>query len=368
MSAGAPHGFAQYRARGYFPALDGLRALSIAAVIWHHATPRPLPGALGRGHLGVQLFFAVSGFLITTLLLRERARTGAIDLRAFWLRRARRIFPLYYLVLAGFALAALALPTESPVRSHFFTNLPFFATHTANWFVSYRVAHPVLFGFAWSLSTEQQFYAFWPVLMRKLRGPALFGCLVTLIALDQFAERRWLSVFIPARSVWETIVTSFTASIALGALLAVLLDSPRGYRWLAPVLARPASAALAAVLVAAGVIWPPRAFLWFELGLALWVGACVLGSERRSVWPLETASLRHVGRVSYGMYLFHVPILGALRLLWPDLTSRPLPLFMLGFSITTLSATLSHSTFEAWFRTRRAPRAGRLAMGSSVEP
>ena len=71
----------------HFPSLDGLRCLAILPVVWHHSTPRPLPGVLGRGPLGVDLFFAISGFLITTLLLREASTTGRISLSGFYARR-----------------------------------------------------------------------------------------------------------------------------------------------------------------------------------------------------------------------------------------------------------------------------------------
>ncbi|HEY3820819.1 MAG TPA: acyltransferase [Polyangiaceae bacterium] len=81
-----------------FSSLDGLRCLAVVPVVWHHSTPRPPSGLLGRGPLGVDLFFAISGFLITTLLLRERRR-GELSVGRFYARRALRIFPAYYLVL-----------------------------------------------------------------------------------------------------------------------------------------------------------------------------------------------------------------------------------------------------------------------------
>jgi peptidoglycan/LPS O-acetylase OafA/YrhL len=91
---------AAFRANNRFGSLDGLRALSVVAVIWHHSGGGMVASEWAQhGHHGVTLFFAISGFLITTLLLRERDRHGAIDLRAFYVRRALRIFPLYYAVL-----------------------------------------------------------------------------------------------------------------------------------------------------------------------------------------------------------------------------------------------------------------------------
>jgi len=178
-------------ARRHLPALDGIRCLAITGVVWHHSLPRPFPGWLGRGHAGVPLFFALSGFLITRLLIAEQRTSGRIDLGQFWLRRSLRILPLYYAVLVGFVLLlGLRAPTEA--TRHFFASLPFYASYTSNWFVDYRVTHPVWFGFAWSLATEEQFYAWWPPLLgwaeRRGRWLAPLG-LLTLLGLDQLAER-----------------------------------------------------------------------------------------------------------------------------------------------------------------------------------
>src|SRR6478735_11882032 len=104
--------------------VDGLRGLAILPVIWHHATPRLLPGVWGKGAVGVDLFFALSGFLITTLLLRERRATGGVRLGAFYARRSLRIFPLYYLVLGFYALRALQTQATSEVARHFLHGLP----------------------------------------------------------------------------------------------------------------------------------------------------------------------------------------------------------------------------------------------------
>ena len=154
MAGGSPH--RAYLDTSRFPSLDGLRCLAILPVIWHHSTPRPLPGFAGKGPLGVHLFFAVSGFLITTLLVREHRRTGTLSLSRFYVRRSLRIFPLYYSVLALYAARAWLLLSPSPMRAHFLHNLPFFATYTANVLVDFDVPHPVIFGFSWSLATEEQ--------------------------------------------------------------------------------------------------------------------------------------------------------------------------------------------------------------------
>ena len=343
----------QFRKTKYFPALDGLRCFSIAAVIWHHSTPRQLEGLAGRGHLGVRLFFCISGLLITTLLLRERRGSGSIDLVRFWTRRCLRIFPLYYSVLAGFTVFALCL-SSSPMRIHFISNLPFFVSHTSNWFINYNVPHPVLFAFAWSLSTEEQFYLCLPLLVRKLTVPmSMAMMLVALITIDQLAEHRLLTFILPPHSRAEIIVTSFMASIGFGALLAVLLDDPWGFKALKPWLANRLSAPVILGLVVVWLIWPPREFFLFEAALALFVAACSLGGDYALVRALASKPLCHVGRVSYGMYLFHVPVIGALRRLIPAIAQRAELLFPLAFAATTLLATLSFRHFESIFLAMR---------------
>src|SRR5688572_11294818 len=134
LATGAPN-----VAPRYLPALDGLRALAIVAVVWHHSLPRAVPGWLGRGHAGVPLFFALSGFLITRLLCAEQHTTGNIALGRFWMRRSLRILPLYYAVLGGFVLY-LACVTPTEATRHFFASLPHYATYTSNWFVDFDVA------------------------------------------------------------------------------------------------------------------------------------------------------------------------------------------------------------------------------------
>lgn len=337
----------QFLTTRYFPALDGLRAIAITAVIWHHSLPRPVPGWLGRGHVGVPLFFALSGFLITTLLLAERRATGSIHLGHFWMRRCLRIFPLYYAVLLMFALW-LASREPSDASRHFFENLPFHASYTSNWFVDYGVAHPVWFGFAWSLSTEEQFYLWWPPLVRAFQRWGSWAtalALVALIAVDQLAER---GLFEAAISPGPTrILTSFSAALALGALLAVLAANERTFPWLWRCLGGRASAA-GCMLLAGALIWRPTGpSIALDLALAAWVAACAFSPGDWLRRGLAARPLVQVGRVSYGMYLFHVPVIGVLRRSLPWLSEWPALLFPASFLASFALASLSYRHLEA---------------------
>src|SRR5215475_1344618 len=152
---------------GYSPALDGLRAFAVASVLLFHAG---VPG-LDGGFLGVDAFFVLSGFLITSLLLAEHAKHGAIKLAAFWARRARRLLPALLLVLVAVAIAGhylLISDDLSLLRTDELAAL----FYVANWRMIYRgtgyfaaTATPSPLQHTWSLGIEEQFYVLWPLLI-----------------------------------------------------------------------------------------------------------------------------------------------------------------------------------------------------------
>lgn len=334
------------RSRPHYPSLDGLRCLAILPIVWHHATPRPLDGVLGRGPLGVDLFFAVSGFLITSLLLHERRSAGRVDLRRFWARRSLRIFPLYYLVLGGFTLHALLLRAPGPARDHFLENLPFYATYTSNWLLHGAVDHPIVFAFAWSLAAEEQFYLVWPPVLRWLRGtiaPAFV--MFVLVALDQAAERGWLAGLLD-EGIALRMMRSFATPIGLGALLAIASDSPRlspivrrmfGQRW--------SSAVALAALVGAVVL--PLPVLPTHVVMTALVGACALRRDHLLAPMLENRLVRHIGTVSYGIYLLNVSVVSACRRLVGD--DHTVLLFLVSTAASVLVATATYRWVERPF-------------------
>jgi peptidoglycan/LPS O-acetylase OafA/YrhL len=117
---------AEYLSRSRFASLDGLRAASVIGTVWHHTAQGP--GLFGAGWLGVHMFFALSGFLISTLLLREWSTHGGIDLRAFYARRVLRIFPAYYLTVVVYALLAVTLFAGTQKANRYLELLPAFST------------------------------------------------------------------------------------------------------------------------------------------------------------------------------------------------------------------------------------------------
>ncbi|HWL85877.1 MAG TPA: acyltransferase, partial [Polyangiaceae bacterium] len=333
-----------------FSSLDGLRCLSILPVIWHHSTPRPLPGILGRGPFGVDLFFSISGFLITTLLLRERGQGKRISLTNFYVRRALRIFPLYYAMLALYALRGWLLLPDSPERGHFLRSLPFYATYTSNWFVDFAVSHPVIFGFSWSLAVEEQFYVVWPWVVGRSRGvlfPAAF--MLGAVALDLSAERGFLASWVDPAGLGHRMLTGIATPICLGALLACALHVRTGFALFAVALGRRWSAPVLLVALAGLLATDGTPLFALHGVMALLVGAVCVRSDHGLAALLDVPAVRLVGVVSYGMYLFHVSAITGIKWLLPDVWREAPVIFAMATPLTFVCAWVSYRFFEMPF-------------------
>jgi len=330
----------QYRAQKRFESLDGLRAISIVAVIWHHTAPAWVGHTLALiGTQGVSLFFAISGFLITTLLLREQARNGGIDLKAFYMRRSLRIFPLYYGTLILYIGVVTLLERNTAVGQAFYGNLIYFATYTSNLFVP--LDGRVIFYFAWSLAAEEQFYLLLPSTLRWTGTGIRTGMVLLVIflvcAAGQVAGNHFLS--------------AVPLSIVTGSLLAITLDHATGYELVRRVLGQAWSVpVVGAVLLIALVVPGIPGFVTAVL-FAAWVGACVIQTRHPLIKLFTYGPIAYVGSISYGMYMLHMlcknaatKILGAL-----GLHGGGLEVFGLTFVLTVVAASLSFKYFESWF-------------------
>jgi len=333
----------------YFAGLDGLRCFSILAVIGYHAN-LTTTSLFQRGQFGVDLFFVISGFLITTLLLREQASTGRVSLSAFYLRRGLRIFPAYYFVIALY-IGVVATLERNPEGQEFFQNLPAFLTYTSNWFVASDQFVPegrVIFYFAWSLATEEQFYLFWPSLIilfgRRWFLPlaAISGLMIADLAMQSLIRSGALDFGLNGNRA----ATSIEAPICLGCILAYVLHRPRSfawaYRWLGQAWALPALLLVLPAVCASAAI--PT--LMCYVVMALVVGACCIRPDSGAGWLLSNAPVRYLGTISYGMYLLHMLSLNAAK----KLTGGDGWLFLFtGLAITILAATLSYRFLETPF-------------------
>lgn len=339
-----------YLGRAHFASLDGLRFLSIVPVVWHHSTSGPWPGILGKGPVGVELFFAISGFLITTRLLREQRSRGAVAIGQFYARRALRIFPLYYAVLALYVVRAWLFLPASPMRAHFFHSLPFWMTYTADWFVDTAVLHPIIFSFGWSLAVEEQFYLVWPWIVRAGRGwlfPVATAAL--FVVADQGAEQGYFDRIWPAAGLAHRMIVSVSTPICLGALMAYALDRPRSFAVAFRVLGHRVSAPLAFLAVIALLYADGPPIFALHVALVLLVGACCLRADHGLTRLTDAAPLRWIGTVSYGVYLVHVSAITAWKLILPSAwISAPL-VFALSLGVSLLIAAASFRWFERPF-------------------
>ena len=161
---------------------------------------------------------------ITTLLLRERSETGTISLKAFYLRRTLQIFPLYYGMLGLYVILVLLLERHSEAGAQFWRNLPFFATYTSNWFVP-LTSDRIIFFFAWSLATEEQFYLFWPWVIRKGGVILPVAVMVVLLILQDAALGS------QGTSLAVTVLASISPYICAGSLAAIALHNAASFRW-----------------------------------------------------------------------------------------------------------------------------------------
>ncbi len=304
-------------------ALDGLRALAVAAVVTYHLDDRILPG----GFLGVDVFFVLSGYLITSLLVAEHRRSGGIGLRDFWKRRARRLWAAAWVVLSLVAVAGLwdvwGADRQALLPGEIFAAV----AHIENYWVLghggylQQFAAPSPVRHFWSLAVEEQFYLVWPLVMiGGLAAVVRFGrsAMWTLLVVLGTASFTVGLVVSPERAYLGTATRAI--ALVVGALLA--------WWWSATPLAAPRNASLrrvvavwasvgALVLVVGAFTLHPHdelmargGFLTIAVASAGVVGLSVIPGRAATV--LGIAPLVWIGRRSYGIYLLHWPLIVAM--------------------------------------------------------
>lgn len=325
MTLGAP-GESTYR-----PDVDGLRAVAVLSVLACHAFPDVLPG----GFIGVDIFFVISGYLISRIILGD-LQGDRFTFRTFYSRRVRRIFPALTLVLAAsliFGWLALLPFDFRELGAHVAAGAAFVSnillwSEAGNYFDPDSKMKPLLH--LWSLGVEEQYYLLWPVLLFMLRRHARFvpamivGVAMASFALNIFlvAEHPSVTFYLPPTRFWELMVGSLLAYIHLNrpAALTPLFFGPSGSsRAGSPFPADVASLAGAA-LIAVGLlavdeqsVFPGWWALLPTLGAVLLIAAGPDGLINRQL--LAHPSLVFVGLVSYPLYLWHWPVLSYARIL-----------------------------------------------------
>jgi len=335
-AAAPPHylGKAQKFQMKYDPALDGMRAIAVLSVVVFHVTHSWLPG----GWAGVDVFFALSGYLITSILLAELAETGKIDLKRFYFRRALRLVPAFVLVLAFVGLIAL-LQNKIAIG---FEAIAYSGSYLMNWNRAFDWGPQYLLGHTWSLAIEEQFYLVWPLFLifapTRLRLPLTIMLIICVVSWR--IHLTWLGA--GYNRTYNGFDTHADA-LLIGCVLAFVWKPKSTFRtppWLS-------------ALTVGGML----TFLitvWYQSDFAQTVGysAVALLSIALTIcakgegWLRSTLSvswLVFIGRISYGIYLWHYPLLHVIR------PAVPGPSWILAIILTFAIAVVSFRVVEVRF-------------------
>ncbi len=356
----------QYLRAKYFGSLDGLRCLSIIMVIGFHCQLIST-NFFRTGQHGVSLFFVISGFLITTLLLREQMKSGEISLKNFYIRRTLRIFPLYYASVLLYTGLVFVIE-HGPERGAYFHNLPFYLSYTNNWFVNKDASDRVIFAFAWSLATEEQFYLFWPSVVRffsKVKWWMPLAIILSLAGIDMAMEIcAGLGIINYPWTTTSRFVTSIASSICLGCGLAYLFHRPGGFKIAWKVLGSRAAAPVAMLLLLGTYLLYQHGVglgeediahqhlmvLFFEppliLAMVLIVGACCIRNDNGLSLILGNPVVRYIGTISYGLYLLHMLAMNATKRVR---SQHDWLFFVIALVISIAMATVSYWMYEQPF-------------------
>jgi peptidoglycan/LPS O-acetylase OafA/YrhL len=388
---------------GHLRGLDGLRAIAVLAVVVYHAGL----GGLTGGFLGVEVFFVISGYLITALLLAERRKTGRIDPVAFWLRRGRRLLPALFVMLGTIlAFAVLVLPEE---LARLRVDALAAVAYITNWHLiagdqSYfeSIGRPSLFNHLWSLAIEEQFYLVWPLVLGALllagRRIALGATLLVAVASAAWMALQFDPATDPSRVYYGTD-TRLTGLLLGSALAFVWVPSVGAVPSLVPGMSRRQRRKVLAVTASAGR-WGSARLGWALDGLGLVAlaglagflaaadafdpflyqgGLAVLGLVTVAlvasvVHPrghlgrlLDLAPIRWVGTRSYSIYLWHWPIFALTR---PglDVPLDAATALVARLVLTALAAEVSYRFVEVPVRSGALGRAWTRIRTANAEP
>jgi peptidoglycan/LPS O-acetylase OafA/YrhL len=366
--------------RGYQPEVQGIRALAVGLVLFYHFWPARLTG----GFIGVDIFFVVSGFLISSHLYREAASTGGVRIGRFWARRVRRLLPISLLVLLVSLFASLALLPKT-VWTTTFRQIAASALYTQNWIlagdaVDYSAADnaATLVQHYWSLSVEEQFYLVWPIIFVGAVGVSL--AIRKRISTGALPRRGYVAILV-------SLVMLFVASLAYS-VLATNADSARSYfvtptrvwefaagslvaltflgrQYVGPRSSLLAWGGLAAIVLSSfrfsgATPFPGWLALFPVVGTCLLLGAPGGSSVGAPRWWLSRKPLTFLGDISYGIYLWHWPVIVLARNVLAKEPNLVMKLILMVFTIGL--ATVSKKYIEDPCRNGRVIASTRRAM------
>ena len=319
------------------PELDGVRGLAILLVLCFHIFKRAnyftgnavllwLSEPARIGWIGVDIFFVLSGFLITGILLRSREK--AHYFKNFYVRRILRIFPLYYLLVGGLLIFLPALDHNAGLQTQ--SNWLYFMLYQQNWLYIFQPEPSLMLGFIWSLAIEEQFYLLWPsvvyFLNRKALVVASLGVVIfsLLIRIVMMQMQPLLSNYFSVPSFFYYSTVTRFEGLALGALIAIAFDSApmwkeRLARWAWPVLILFSGLFLVAIFTGAPdpksgnqflEIWGYSFLVYSSGALIVLVTTLSEGALLRKVF--RNRMMTFFGKYSYAMYMIHLPLISIL--------------------------------------------------------
>jgi peptidoglycan/LPS O-acetylase OafA/YrhL len=284
------------------PSLTGIRAIAALVVVFYHYGSETINvrcARLSPGTYAVNIFFVLSGFLITRLLLDEVSLTGTISLKNFYIRRSRRIFPAFYGFLAVRTLVAPPMP---------FWPLAAVATYWGNYYSAFHGWTSLAdLGHTWSLAAEEQFYLLWPLVFllfhRNRRN--LVWIVVAAIAMAQIGR-----LFLPLVYVGRALEMRWDG-VLLGSLLAIL--QPKLPKWaLHPELA------LGLIAINVGTATLTEWSTQYGLTISTWTGALlILQAVEARWWILNNPVAEYLGNISYSLYLYHLMVITLVKSVSP---------------------------------------------------
>jgi peptidoglycan/LPS O-acetylase OafA/YrhL len=331
--------------------LDGLRAFAVAGVLVYHSEIGQSAVTLPGGRIGVDVFFVLSGYLITTLLLGEIDRAGRIDVLNFYARRALRLIPPFAaLLLIGWWVAAQLPPPETP----YVASAAGASAYVSNWVEVWR--NIGVLGHTWSLGIEQQYYFVWPLLLgalvRTKRTRQAIGNLLVIFALVVMIARPIAYEFDPRFAAFSTITRA--DGLLLGSALALFLADP------VPAITRflkrrivhlVATVVVVILIVTIGRDELDRLYLYGLVAVNVFAALLVGGLTVSRTGPVHSVlswpPIVVLGRMSYAIYLFHVPVFYYVFRVkeWEGATS-----ILYALALTLALSWLSDTTIEAWSR------------------
>jgi peptidoglycan/LPS O-acetylase OafA/YrhL len=343
---------------GHLPAFDGVRGIAVLLVMAYHAG---IPGFDG-GRAGVDVFFVLSGFLITALLIDEHRRDGVIGLRAFYMRRVLRLYPaLIAAVVVAIAAAAARIPifdADTDALGSTLTAVPFTLLYTTNVLRAVGANGGGYLGHTWSLAIEEQFYLLWPIVMvlvaRRAHSWKVAGWIALACSVSSALARAVLDLNGARSEMLYNATFSHVDGIFAGCALAVLWSiSPEQLARLRSVALTTVAVGIAGIVIVVGRGMNEVGFTLVVLATVVLTSDLVTHRTSRVAAVLSHRSVTAIGRRSYGLYLYHWPIF-----LFLGIDNRPY-ILALAFGGTFAVAWLSYRFIEQPFlrkKDRWSPR------------